>query len=220
MVRIAGLMSSVLSRPLRVRVTGSVGAREGPVDRRLRGRRRRRSVVGIRRRSRGTRRASPTPGAPEHGRRAAPRRSRRCPRAARPRAARAAARGRSARASSKSRYSASLSWPTDRASPKLTLGRGEKPSVNASGSCSMRNARSKARATSRCETNRTLPRLVNREPDREALGRPSSGRAPERDRDHGRPKSMPWPVPWLPPAGGTAEATTCSRAYPVHTPQS
>ena len=35
--------------------------------------------------------------------------------------------------SSTSRYSASLSWPTDRASPKLTLGRGEKPSVNASG---------------------------------------------------------------------------------------
>jgi len=64
--------------------------------------------------------------------------------------------------SSTSRYSASLSWPTDSASPKLTLGRGENPSVNASGSCSMRNARSNARATSRCEMKRTLPRLEKR----------------------------------------------------------
>ena len=31
--------------------------------------------------------------------------------------------------SSRSRYSASDSWPVDRASPKLTLGRGENPSV-------------------------------------------------------------------------------------------
>ena len=64
--------------------------------------------------------------------------------------------------SSTSRYSASLSWPTDSASPKLTFGRGEKPSVNASGSCSMRKARSSARATSRCEMKRTLPRLAKR----------------------------------------------------------
>ena len=83
----------------------------------------------------------------------------------------------------------------------------------------MRKARSKARATSRCETNRTLPRLVN--PSR--TGKPSEpfiAAAPERDRRRRRAKSIPWPVPWLPPAGGTAEATTCSRAYPVHTPQS
>ena len=64
--------------------------------------------------------------------------------------------------SSTSRYSASLSCPTESASPKLTFGRGEKPSVNARGSSSMRNARSNARATSRCEMNRTLPRLAKR----------------------------------------------------------
>src|SRR6266540_2810238 len=65
-------------------------------------------------------------------------------------------------ASCTSRYSASLSCPTDRASPKLTLGRGANPCVKASGSCSIRNARSNARATSRCEMNRTLPRFAKR----------------------------------------------------------
>src|SRR4051794_13150820 len=71
-----------------------------------------------------------------------------------------------------SRYSASLSCPTDRASPKLTLGRGAKPCVNASGSCSMRKARSNARATSRWEMKRTLPRFVKRT----RTGNPSSPR--------------------------------------------
>lgn len=28
------------------------------------------------------------------------------------------------------------------------------------------------------------------------------------------------PVPWLPPAGGTGDATMCSMPYPVQTPQS
>ena len=65
-------------------------------------------------------------------------------------------------ANTRSRYSASLSCPVDSASPKLTFGRGEKPSVNASGSCVIRNARSSARATSRCEIQRTLPRFVYR----------------------------------------------------------
>ena len=65
-------------------------------------------------------------------------------------------------ARSRSRYSAMLSCPVPSANPKLTFGRGEKPWVNASGSCSIRNARSNARATSRCDTKRTLPSLVNR----------------------------------------------------------
>ncbi len=50
---------------------------------------------------------------------------------------------------SKSRYSATDSQPVGRASPKLTLGRGEKPAVYASGSSTRRNARSHMRATSR-----------------------------------------------------------------------
>src|SRR5439155_8144113 len=75
-----------------------------------------------------------------------------------------------------SRYSASLSCPTDRASLKLTLGRGAKPWVNASGSCSMRNARSNARATSRWEMNRTLPRF----PKRTRTGNPESPRTGRR----------------------------------------
>src|SRR5918995_467008 len=72
------------------------------------------------------------------------------------------ARARSTAAPSSSRYSASLSCPTDRASPKLTFGRGAKPWVKASGSCSMRKARSNARATSRWEMKRTFPRLAKR----------------------------------------------------------
>ena len=52
--------------------------------------------------------------------------------------------------------------PTESASPKLTRGRGENPWVNASGSSTIRNARSKARATSRCPTKRTLPCFENR----------------------------------------------------------
>ena len=34
------------------------------------------------------------------------------------------------------------------------------------------------------------------------------------------PTARPWPVPWLPPAGGTGDATTCSSAESVHTQQS
>ena len=64
--------------------------------------------------------------------------------------------------SSTSRYSASDSWPTENASPKLTFGRGENPRVNESGRLTMRNARSNARATSRCPTKRTLPCFENR----------------------------------------------------------
>src|SRR5262245_51594925 len=76
------------------------------------------------------------------------------------------------RVHSTSRYSASLSYPTASAGPKLTLGRGEKPSVNATGSSATRNARSKARATSRCEMNRTGPRLAKRI----RIGKPASPR--------------------------------------------
>src|ERR1700730_3843912 len=35
-----------------------------------------------------------------------------------------------------------------------------------------------------------------------------------------RATGRPWPVPWLPPAGGTADATTCSSPKPVQAPQS
>ena len=69
-------------------------------------------------------------------------------------------------ANTRSRYSASLSCPVDSANPKLTFGRGEKPSVNASGSWVIRNARSSARATSRCEIQRTLPALRVPQPHR------------------------------------------------------
>ena len=43
---------------------------------------------------------------------------------------------------STSRYSASDSWPVDRARPKCSFGRGEKPSVQATGSSARRRARS------------------------------------------------------------------------------
>src|SRR5262245_61627442 len=90
-------------------------------------------------------------------------------------------------ASCTSRYSASLSCPTERASPKLTFGRGANPCVNTSGSCSTRKARSKARATSRCETNRTFPRFVKRT----RTGNPVSPRTgtrllPQAEERHGR----------------------------------
>src|SRR5213075_3040570 len=32
------------------------------------------------------------------------------------------------------------------------------------------------------------------------------------------PVARSWPVPWLPPAGGVAEATMCSMPYPVQAP--
>ena len=79
-------------------------------------------------------------------------------------------------ANTTSRYSASLSWPVDSASPKLTRGRGLKPSVNASGSAEMRNARSSARATSRCEIHRIFPSLQYR--SRTGNGAPPLMRAP------------------------------------------
>ena len=60
---------------------------------------------------------------------------------------------------STSRYSASDSWPVDSASPKCIFGRGEKPSVQATGSSARRSARSQQRATSRWLVKRTLPSL-------------------------------------------------------------
>ena len=62
--------------------------------------------------------------------------------------------------SSRSRYSASDSAPVGRASPKLTLGRGAKPPLYATGSCVRRNARSNMRAKSRWLVHLTLPALV------------------------------------------------------------
>ena len=107
------------------------------------------------------RRTSPLLATRARGRRARPRPRRRCLRAApRVEPRRRAHRDRSSSASTRSTYSASLSWPVDSASPKLTFGRGEKPSVNASGSCATRNARSSARATSRWLIQRTLPSFV------------------------------------------------------------
>ena len=108
-----------------------------------------------------------------------------------------------------------LSCPTESASPKLTFGRGENPSVNASGSSSMRNARSNATGDVAVRDEPHLAALGEAHPHREPVGashdvtltglRMSSTRT-------SLPKPRPWPVPWLPPAGGTADATTCSSA--------
>ena len=84
----------------------------------------------------------------------------------------------------------------------------------------MRNARSNARATSRCEIQRTLPRFVYRSrtgnPASPLIGTDSDRRSacPRKLTGHVAPPraSRSWPVPWLPPAGGTGDATTCSRA--------
>ena len=139
---------------------------------------------------------------------------------------RRARRGRPARVSSTSRYSASLSCPTESARPKLTFGRGEKPSVNARGSCL--DAEGAVEGTGDV--------AVRDEPDLAVLGEAQANREPGRP-PHGPTlrsateavpsvtgtalpfghgggvvNSMPWPVPWLPPAGGSGEATTCSSA--------
>ena len=101
--------------------------------------------------------------------------------------------------------------------PEADLRPGREPSVNASGSCSMRKParrrgrRRGARRTAPCPAWRSAAAPGTR-------CRPSSGTLDgdaQLDVDGAapdRPKARPWPVPWLPPAGGTAEATTCSRA--------
>ena len=116
---------------------------------------------------------------------------------------------------STSRYSPSDSWPVDRASPKCTFGRGEKPSVLATGSSARRRARSQQPGHVAVAGEADLAELGEAEPD------------PHRDRPpaptaagSARPSEAPtgtalwparsWPVPWVPPAGGVAEATMCS----------
>ena len=93
------------------------------------------------------------------------------------------------------------------------------------------------RATSRWLVKRILPSLAKRKRMRisasplsdRARRRSSSGpgaeTAPDGAVDRNRTGTWPpversCPVPWLPPAGGTAEATTCSIPNPVQAPQS
>ncbi len=54
------------------------------------------------------------------------------------------------------------------------------------------------------------------------VGRHDVGQEPRLTRRTGMrpPSCRSCPVPWLPPAGGTGEATTCSSPNPVHAPQS
>ncbi len=133
MDRSAGRRSSTLSLPLRVRVTMQLVARQrarrGGVEHLPPGRAGRRpSTVSTRywtsvidscsAGARSTRRTAPVAGMPSGSTGVS-----RCGRAS----------VSTGSVSSTSRYSASLSCPTDSASPKLTLGRGENPSVNASG---------------------------------------------------------------------------------------
>ena len=130
------------------------------------------------------------------------------------------------RTNSRSRYSPSLSWPVESARPKLTFGWGEKPSLNASGSSVMRNARSIARATSRCEIQRTLPCFVYRSRTGKPVSPRTQARTPrfgteEADRDAaprrpgpGRfPGSRPPGRPATPPrARGRSRCTPRSRS--------
>ena len=129
-------------------------------------------------------------------------------------------------ANTRSRYSASLSCPVESAKPKLTLGRGEKPSVNANGSFVIRNARSSARATSRWRDPADLAPLRVPEPHRVRRSaphdrRPACGlRAQEPDRARRRRRSRSWPVPWLPPAGAHAATPPRARGRSRYIPRS
>ena len=126
-------------------------------------------------------------------------------------------------ASSTSRYSASLSCPTDSARPKLTFGRGEKPWVKASGSAAPGTpARTRGRRRG-AEMKRTLPCFVNR--SRTGVRCPAQRRSPtapvrveQADRHHRASRS--WPVPWLPPAGGDRPKRPRARAPGPCTPHS
>ena len=119
---------------------------------------------------------------------------------------------------STSRYSASDSWPVERARPKWSLGRGEKPSLRATGSSARRSTRSQIRARSRWLVKRTLPRLGEADADAHQPTPAGGGPGPER---------RPGPPPRRGPAGALAAAggrggvaTTCSMPYPVQAPQS
>ena len=71
-----------------------------------------------------------------------------------------------------------------------------------------------AREADLAELGEAQPHPHQEPADAPAMGRAvmATGTAP--------PVERSWPVPWLPPAGGTAEATTCSMPKPVQAPQS
>ena len=111
--------------------------------------------------------------------------------------------------------------PVGRARPKLSSGRGENPSDQATGRPLRRSARSHMRATSRWLVNRIFPMLGVAEAQRPRTGgsapAPGGGgrlRSAVNRTGTRPPLARSWPVPWLPPAGGTGEATTCSRPKP------
>ena len=107
---------------------------------------------------------------------------------------------------STSRYSPSDSCAVGRASPKWTLGRGEKPSVAATGSCGPAQRPLPGPGDVAVAGEADLAQLGEPEADPHQARTPScTGTAPPRP----TPTSC-WPVPWLPPAGGVADATTCS----------
>ena len=203
--RMNGSTSSSTSRPLRRCDVGSAGKLERTVDVRAELRRVDRCAVGARRARPATRPRSPLLATPAPARRAAT-----APVTAMPSGnasvsdTDSGSRSTSS-ANTRSRYSASLSCPVDSASPKLTFGRGEKPSVNASGSWVIRNARSSARATSRWRDPADLARAscTGAGPDsrRRPSCRTSRGRrrgrlgAEEPDRDVGAGRSGPGPCP-------------------------
>ena len=71
----------------------------------------------------------------------------------------------------------------------------------------MRNARSRARATSRCEIHRILPNFVYCEPDGKRSPAlhdwlpTATGFVPRNRTGASPPLARSWPVPWLPPGG-------------------
>ena len=65
-----------------------------------------------------------------------------------------------------------------------------------------------------------LPELGEADPDPGHGRAPAPANGPQRTPAPRGPGVRSWPVPWLPPAGGVGDATTCSMPKPVQAPQS